>query len=168
MFDSSGKLPDGIYTRSMDICEVLDRFGNVFAPGSNLNCNFLELSLNLPENTLSGLLNIPLGNTHAFGSYEGCLAVRTNYDNSEAPCVAPLPPPYNITQTCNPLSAAEYNGSWMPMSVVSTVSIAPPQKTSRMASGISIIGGLGDLILANITQIESVSHASMSSPWGKG
>ena len=152
----------------MDICDVLDQFGNVFAPGSNLNCNFLELSLNLPENTLSGLLNIPLGNTHAFGSYEGCLAVKTNYINSEAPCVAPLPPPFNITQTCNPLSAAEFNGSWLPMSVVSTVSIAPPQKTSRIASGISIIGGLGDLILANITEIESVSHVSMSSPWGRG
>ena len=157
MFDSSGKLPDGIYTRSMDICEVLDQFGNVFAPGSNLNCNFLEMSLNLPEHTLSGLLNIPLGNTHAFGSYEGCLAVHNYYDNPEEPCVNPIT---NQTTTCNPLSVEEFNGSWMPMSVKSTISLDAPQKTSRMASGISIIGGLGDLILANITQIESVSRYS--------
>ena len=140
----------------MDICEVLDQFGNLFAPGLNLNCNFLEMSLKLPEHTLSGLLNIPLGNTHAFGSYEGCLAVHNYYDNPEEPCLNSD----NQTVTCNPLKIEEFNGSWMPMSVKSTITLDAPKKTSRMASGITIIGGLGDLILANITQFESVSRYS--------
>ena len=108
--------------------------------------------------SLKGLLNIPLGNTHAFGSYEGCLAAKSNY---MSPCKD------SITQepieTCNPLNLEkEFNGAWLPLTVVSTIdleNLSPPEKNTRIASGISIIGGIGGGIFDqfNLTDIDSVS-----------
>ena len=99
VFDSSGKLPDGIYGDYIDFCDLLDQYGNLILPGSGIKCDVVEMQLGIQGIiSLKGLLNIPLGNTHAFGSYEGCLAAKSNY---MSPCKD------SITQepieTCNPL-----------------------------------------------------------------
>ena len=77
MFDSTGKLPDGIFGNYIDFCDFLEEFGGLLQLG--FNCDYLNVLI--PDTpgidiSLKGLLTIPLGNTHAFGSYEGCLGTH--------------------------------------------------------------------------------------------
>ena len=77
MFDSTGKLPDGIFGSYIDFCDFLEQAGPSL--GLNFNCDYLNVLIpDVPgiDFTLKGLLTIPLGNTHAFGSFEGCLSTH--------------------------------------------------------------------------------------------
>ena len=67
-----------------------------------MTCETLEMTIGLVPGILRGLLNIPMGNTHAFGSYEGCLASKSFVSPfPSGPC---LQPETNTTVDCNPLN----------------------------------------------------------------
>ncbi len=86
VLDSTGKIPDGVFSGSMDFCEVLEVF-------AGLSC------ASQGAGALEGVITLPFGNTHAFGSFEGCLAAQSNIN---------LTNPY-----LNPFSMKEnFKGKW--------------------------------------------------------
>ena len=82
VLDSTGKLPDGIFSGTVDFCESLRAF-SVYAPEMvTFTC---ESEIPLPDGTtfslsfLKKLPPIPHGNTKAWGSVKGCISAKRYY-----------------------------------------------------------------------------------------
>ena len=80
MLDSSGKIPDGIFAGSRDLCYTLDEIkyyseaqGYEFPMTCDSEFNGQSLSF------LRGKIPIPFGNTKAWGSVEGCIGVKATF-----------------------------------------------------------------------------------------
>ena len=91
MFDSTGKIPDGIYADTYEFCERLEKF---YAQTFGFTCDSgppegVQLPFSL--SSLRGLINIPYGNTKAYGSFPGCINVKKEFMFGD------LHNPYNIS-----------------------------------------------------------------------
>ena len=93
VLDSSGKIPDGIFSGSRDFCDYIDEFklmveiysGQEFPFSCDTDFGGVSLSF------LRGKISIPQGNTKAWGSLEGCIGVKTNFKEGIDPFYGILP-----------------------------------------------------------------------------
>ena len=125
MFDSTGKLPDGIYSDSYDFCQLLDQYQGVIP----FNCDSYSLGF------LKGRIALPMGNTKAYGSFEGCLAVKTALKYGE---------------DNNPFNIGNFSGNYMRLKIKS---LAPKSKPGTRMAPIIANGGLLDPIIQNFINI---------------
>ena len=130
MFDATGKLPDGIFADTQDICSILELGGT--------SCDDIGLSF------LKGLINIPVGNTHAYGSFEGCISVQSNILSN---------------QSFNPFQLEEdMQGFYVPLKLLSTVDLSNGfLAETKMAPIIGTIGGSLAPIIATLLNSSYVS-----------
>ena len=160
MFDAAGKLSDGIFADTMDFCYLLEQYSPSLLGGQYLTCEMIIASLNLPiPISLRGLVTLPLGNTHAYGSFDECIAAESAiaFDNSTI-----------LGNQVNPLGIENnFKGKYIPLGMFSTIDLGnlspPPQ--DRMASGIAVGGIIPPIInglnLTNPT-IDNVSRVIFS------
>ena len=80
VLDASGKIPDGIFAGSRDLCDLLDELkyyselqGFDFPMTCDSEFNGQSLSI------LRGKIPVPLGNTKAWGSMEGCIGAKATF-----------------------------------------------------------------------------------------
>ena len=134
MFDSTGKMPDGIYSESQDFCELLEYYGDLLPFPFNCDTSIPLGGIDASLNFLKGKLAIPTGNTMAFGGFESCLSVQTTLQNGT-----------------NPLNITNFKGKHMRIKIKSQSSMGP-KPGSRMAP---IIAGSGLLepIIENFLNI---------------
>ena len=91
VFDSTGKIPDGIYADTYEFCERLEKF---YSEIFGFSCDSgppegVQLPFSL--SSLRGLINIPYGNTKAYGSFPGCINVKKDFSFGD------IHNPYNIS-----------------------------------------------------------------------
>ena len=111
MFDSSGKLPDGIFADSIEFCDFLARFSPAILGGQYVTCQDIIAAMNLPDLiSLKGLITIPMGNTKAYGSFDGCLDSKS---------IIPMD-----NMTYNPLGLDfNFRGKHVPLAIYSTIDL---------------------------------------------
>ena len=125
MFDSTGKLPDGIYSDNYDFCELLEQYQGVIP----FNCDSYSLGF------LKGRIALPMGNTKAYGSFESCLAVKTSLQ-------------YGADN--NPFNIANFSGNYMRLKIKSlTQSTKPDTRMAPIIAG----GGILEPIIQNFINI---------------
>ena len=92
MLDSSGKIPDGIFAGSRDMCDYLDEakfYADLQGYDFPLTCDSVFAGQSL--SFLRGRVPIPLGNTKAWGSMEGCIGAKATFKPEEDPFYELLP-----------------------------------------------------------------------------
>ena len=92
MLDSTGKIPDGIFAGSRDMCDYLDEakfYAEMGGYDFPITCDsdFNGQSLSF----LRGRVPIPQGNTKAWGSMEGCIGAKATFNPKEDPFYELLP-----------------------------------------------------------------------------
>ena len=134
----------------------MDQYGPLLGFG-DITCDFLSQRLNVPPElndllNLRGLINIPVGNTKAFGSFEGCISTKSrvvndfNFTQEET----------NMTFSYNPFDLEyEFSAGWAPVKLQSNIDLDSLGRNGfdkpmpRIGSGLSVIDGiwhnLGDL-----------------------
>jgi hypothetical protein len=143
VIDSMGKLPDGIFSDSMDLCDIL--------PMVDLSCELFGLGF------LKGIINIPMGNTLALGSFEGCLSAKSDI---------------NFTSPLNPYSMTEnFMGQYIPLLLspantgMNKVDMKLKRNLPRIGTGIGVggiipplLGPILDLIgqMTNTTDVRNI------------
>ena len=125
MFDSTGKIPDGIYSESQDFCELLEFYGALLGLPFNCDTSFPLGGIDVSLNFLKGKLAFPTGNTMAYGGFESCLIVQSTLQNGSVG---------------NPLSIPNFEGNYMRIKIKSLANMKSSTPDSRMAP---IIAGSG-------------------------
>ena len=83
VFDSSGKMPDGMYADTYEFCERLEKF---YASAFGFTCDSAPpegVQLPFSLSSLRGLVNIPYGNTKAYGSFQGCINMKQIFERND-------------------------------------------------------------------------------------
>ena len=142
VFDSSGKMPDGMYADTYEFCERLEKF---YASTFGFTCDSAPpggVQLPFSLSSLRGLINIPYGNTKAYGSFQGCINVKQEFERNDTTFNV-----YNITKL---------NGQYVRLSVDPNFEALDPDsnKETRLAG---IIGG-GGLLKPIIDQVFNSSE----------
>ena len=125
MFDSTGKIPDGIYSESQDFCELLEFYGALLGLPFNCDTSFPLGGIDVSLNFLKGKLAFPTGNTMSYGGFESCLIVQSTLQNGSVG---------------NPLSIPNFEGNYMRIKIKSQSGMKNLEPDSRMAP---IIAGSG-------------------------
>ena len=126
VFDSSGKIPDGIYADTYEFCERLEKF---YAGQFGFTCDSGPpegVTLPFSLSSLRGLINIPYGNTIAYGSFPGCINVKKDFE---------------IGDVHNPYNISHIYGQYVRLSINPNFSNIGGDKETRLA-GIIASGGL--------------------------
>ena len=127
MFDSTGKIPDGIYADTYEFCERLEKF---YAGEFGFTCDSGPpegVTLPFSLSSLRGLINIPYGNTKAYGSFPGCVNVKKEFKKGDVH---------------NPFNIDHINGQYIRLSIDPNFDkITGDTKDTRLA-GIIAGGGL--------------------------
>ena len=135
--DSSGKLPDGILAESKPFCEVLAQY-KMYVGDLVPNCDEVDQLVGINGlGSILKLINIPNGNTKAWGTLEGCIEAKS-YLPSDA-------------------TIGNFSGRWGVVNLVDKstlqnnddpvgpVRLQTPNPNERMNSGISVIPSLPGL-----------------------
>ena len=127
VFDSSGKMPDGMYADTYEFCERLEKF---YAAEFGFTCDSAPPNVTLPFslNLFRGLINVPFGNTKAFGSFQGCINVKQEFEMNDTV--------HNI------FNISQLNGQYVRLSVDPNFEALMPQRVETRLAGIIAGGGL--------------------------
>lgn len=129
MFDSTGKLPDAMYSDTLDFCQILDDYGP--ALGQAITCELIQSQFSLPF-SLRGIVTVPVGNTYAYGSFDGCLSIKSNIFAMNG---------------SNPLGLEkDFHGAWY-SSKFDRITESPSKKQPRLTSGFNAIGGIANELI---------------------
>ena len=128
VFDSSGKMPDGMYAETYEFCERLEKF---YASTFGFTCDSAPpegVQLPFSLSSLRGLVNIPYGNTKAFGSFQGCINVKQEFMRNDSV--------YNV------FNISRLNGQYVRLSIDPNFEALSPNEEEARLAGIIAIGGL--------------------------
>ena len=136
VIDATGKLPDGIFANTLNLCNHLEKI-QIYTNGITCEVvsSWFASSVGLSEEALTLILSsisFPYGNTNALGSFEECIAAKSDMNDT-------VNPPFEIP---------DFIGSYVHLKLSTVQSEA---HNERMAGGISIIGGSLPLSLENVS-----------------
>ena len=135
-------MPDGIFANTLNLCNHLEKIQKYT---NGITCkvvsSWFASSVGLSEEVLTLILqsiSFPYGNTNALGSFEECIAAKSDMNDS-------MNPPFEIP---------DFIGSYVPLRLVSAQSEVRKDHNERMAGGISIIGGSLPISLENVSVLK--------------
>ena len=135
-------MPDGIFANTLNLCNHLEKI-QIYTNGITCKVvsSWFASSVGLSEEELTLILKsiyFPYGNTNALGSFEECIAAKSDLKDS-------MNPPFEIP---------DFKGSYVPLKLVSAQSEVRKDHNERMAGRISIIGGSLPISLENVSVLK--------------
>ena len=117
-----------MYADTYEFCERLEKF---YASQFGFTCDSappdgVELPFSL--SSLRGLINIPYGNTKAYGSFQGCINVKQEFERNDT--------------THNVFNINHLNGQYVRLSVDPNFEALNPDSKETRLAGIIGIGGI--------------------------
>ena len=139
VIDATGKLPDGMFANTLNLCNHLKKI-QIYTNGITCEVvsSWFASSVGLSEEALTLILSsisFPYGNTNALGSFEECIAAKSDMNDT-------VNPPFKIP---------DFIGSYVPLKMSAVQSEGKEAHNERMAGGISIIGGSLPISLENVS-----------------